>query len=139
MIRVIMGVRMVLKLCFLLFLFVEKVLYNRIYLFIKFYVCRKCFIKFYEIIQYFNFCCREYVSCYSKLNFLGLVLIEYCEYLMFINDQSLDFIGIMIVSIVWFQLFLYISIQSRFIGKYLFLFFIFRLAEKSTRGRLWRF
>lgn len=138
MIRVIRGARMVLKSCFLLPLFVEKVSHNRIYLLIKFHVCRKCFIKFHEITWYFNLCCREYVSCHSKLNFLGLALTEYCEYSMFTNDQSPDFIGTMTVSTVWSQLFPHTSTQSRFTGKHLSLFFIFRSAEKPTRGRLWR-
>lgn len=110
---------MVLKSCFLLPLFVEKVSHNRIYLLIKFHVYRKRFIKFHEITWYFNLCCREYVSCHSKLNFLGLALTEYCEYSMFTNDQSPDFIGTMTVSTVWSQLFPHTSTQSRFTGKHL--------------------
>lgn len=42
---------MVLKSCFLLPLFVEKVSHNRIYLLIKFHVYRKCFIKFQSLLQ----------------------------------------------------------------------------------------
>lgn len=47
---------------------------------------------------------REYVNCHSKLNFLGLALTEYCEYSMFTNDQSPDFIGTMTVSTATVQL-----------------------------------
>lgn len=76
------------------------------------------------------------MNCHSKLNFLGLALTEYCEYSMFTNDQSPDFIGTMTVSTATVQLqVVSTTTESRFTDKNLIWFFLFRSVEKPMRGR----